>query len=841
MTRKKKFVSEFQFYSFLILIGVVLVSVSMLVGEKVSKNTAQDTLNNSILFLENQCIDFNDVIRSDEIKSLVRLTEKAQNVSYNLSVGDYSHSDEFIKEITDIDRLEALFVLDENFNPDYQHFENGNGISDWESAVTNPAISEIIEHPSKIYSSRIEKNGKIYDICAVSRKDKKGLVFAVRCQDRDTLTSYQLALEDMLTGYEENSNGKLYITDGQTVIGSTEESDHRKTASDVACITALDGVEQRKKLTRIYADDKVYYGGHSSFQDYQLYAVYERNDVFAFCHSLMLVALATYCTLMVFVVFIHNSIRNRHLEEINGQFEIIRAVSKIYVTNILVNLKANRLEFLYGAGEFPKYNNRMTAKQAFETVFLHYISEEDREKYREFCDFSTLNSRLGGKEYIEFSYKNLRGEWLNDMIIPNDTFPNGDVKSFLLVTKSIDNQKRLELEYQQKLEIAVANEKRASRAKTDFLRQMSHDVRTPINVILGMMEIGDQNANNPEKLKYCRNKTREAANFLLELVNDILTINKLDSGNLEISKSPFSLSEVAGKIFSITKSQAQNKNISLENTGMNIIHDSVLGDSLYVQQIILNIVSNAIKYSDSGSSVKFSVDEISDNGSFGEYKFTCIDRGIGMSDEFQKKMFEPFAQESSETLYNHSGIGLGLSVVKKLTDKMGGRINVISRKNFGTKFEVFLPFEYDKSEHKATLCDTSVSRNLNGIKVLAAEDNELNLEIVEHFLKNAGAEYVTAENGKRAVEIFSASKPGEFDVILMDVMMPVMSGTDAARAIRSLNRPDAKSIPILAMTANLFDEDIAECLNAGMNGHIAKPISQNSLVAAVLKILKGGK
>ena len=204
-------------------------------------------------------------------------------------------------------------------------------------------------------------------------------------------------------------------------------------------------------------------------------------------------------------------------------------------------------------------------------------------------------------------------------------------------------------------------------------------------------------------------------------------------------------------------------------------------------------------------------------------------------------MFEPFAQESSETLYNHSGIGLGLSVVKKLTDKMGGRINVISRKNFGTKFEVFLPFEYDKSEHKATLCDTSVSRNLNGIKVLAAEDNELNLEIVEHFLKNAGAEYVTAENGKRAVEIFSASKPGEFDVILMDVMMPVMSGTDAARAIRSLNRPDAKSIPILAMTANLFDEDIAECLNAGMNGHIAKPISQNGLVAAVLKILKGGK
>ena len=362
MTRKKKFVSEFQFYSFLILIGVVLVSVSMLVGEKISKNMAQDTLNNSILFLENQCIDFNDVIRSDEIKSLVRLTEKAQNVSYNLSVGDYSHSDEFIKEITDIDRLEALFVLDENFNPDYQHFENGNGISDWESAVTNPAISEIIEHPSKIYSSRIEKNGKIYDICAVSRKDKKGLVFAVRYQDRDTLTSYQLALEDMLTGYEENSNGKLYITDGQTVIGSTEESDHRKTASDVACITALDGVEQRKKLTRIYADDKVYYGGHSSFQDYQLYAVYERNDVFAFCHSLMLVALATYCTLMVFVVFIHNSIRNRHLEEINGQFEIIRAVSKIYVTNILVNLKANRLEFLYGAGEFPKYNNRMTAK-----------------------------------------------------------------------------------------------------------------------------------------------------------------------------------------------------------------------------------------------------------------------------------------------------------------------------------------------------------------------------------------------------------------------------------------------------------------------------------------------
>lgn len=842
MTRKarKKLFSELHFYLLLILIGLATLGAAMLFGSGISKLQAQNNLDRSLAYLKSQCLDYTEVLGSDEIKSLIRLTEKAQSISYAFSVSEAARTDDFVRDFAEMQRLACLFILDENLQPEYQYCKSGNGLSDWSDVIANPAIQKIVTSPSKIYASRVTREGSLYDIGAAARKDSGGIVFAVRYQSSDARTSFQLALEDMLAGYDSNLNGKLYITDGQTVVGSSQEEDYRKGAADIACIAELDRTAAGSRLTRISADGRSYYGGRSSFQNYQLYAVFEQKDVFSFCHSLMLMALATYCILMIFVVLIHNRIRNRHLEEVGRQFEIIRSVSKIYLTNILVNIKSNRLEFLSGQSEFPEYDSRMNAAASFEKIFFPYVADANREAFRRFCDFPTMSSRLKDKDYIEISYQNYRGEWLNDMIIPNDVTPDGEVTSFLLVTKSIDAQKRLELEYQQKLEQAVANEARASRAKTDFLRQMSHDVRTPINVILGMMEIEDQHPDDPQTLADCRNKAREAATFLLELVNDILTINKLNSGNFKMTKRSFSLHEAMRKIYSIVKCQARNKSVSIECSEINILHDQVLGEPLYVQQIVLNVVSNAIKYSRSGSTVLVSIKETAQNDSYGEYTFTCTDHGIGMSEEFQKRMFEPFSQEASEVLYSSSGIGLGLSVVKKLTDTIGGRIHVESRKNHGTRFEIILPFTYALREKEEAPAARTDKTDISGLRVLIAEDNELNMEIAEHFLKNGGAEIVKAKDGKAAVEIFSAAKPGEIDVILMDMMMPVMSGTDAARAIRALDRPDAKAVPILAITANLFDEDIAACLSAGMNGHIAKPISQSSLIQAIWKYTKGG-
>ena len=455
-----------------------------------------------------------------------------------------------------------------------------------------------------------------------------------------------------------------------------------------------------------------------------------------------------------------------------------------------------------------------------------------------FYETATLNARLNTAEYIEYDYRDVTGEWLNDKIIPQEFDENGSIATFILARKSINAQKKSELEYQQRLEKAIRNEQAANQSKTEFLRRISHDIRTPINVILGMLEIADRNKSDIKVLAECRGKSRMAAEYLLDLVNDILTLNKIDSDNAAETdiKSVFSLEEEVRNMTLLTDERAKARGIKLELLHLDTGDKMLVGNSLYLRQIMMNIITNAIKYNKENGTVKISVSETpsKSNAGFADVRFVCEDNGIGMSKEFQKKMFEPFAQENDFVISSSGGVGLGLPIVQKLVKKLGGEISVESEKDKGTKFEITIPYKYSEAQTGKRSMKGS-SSSIEGLTVLLAEDNELNMEIAEYILTDAGAKVIRAYNGKEAFEIFKNSEPDIINVVLTDVSMPFMDGLEETRKIRSLDRADAKTVPIIAMTANLFDTDKKACADAGMTGFVPKPLNINELLCAISK------
>ena len=406
----------------------------------------------------------------------------------------------------------------------------------------------------------------------------------------------------------------------------------------------------------------------------------------------------------------------------------------------------------------------------------------------------------------------------------------------LLLVRLGRDRKRRELAYQKQLEKEVERATAADQAKTHFLRSMSHDIRTPINIIMGMLEIIGRNPEDVTLVQSCREKAQTAARYLLALVNDVLTLNRPKQETL--GKTPYCLTSELHEMLDISRAQAEIAGVALTVMDLTLEHERFTGDPLYMRQICQNIIGNAIKYNHPGGWVRCSFRESRDADGVCRLKFVCEDNGAGMSETFQRHMFEAFAQENSDRGSLSGGVGLGLAVVKKLVDERGGTIQVDSARGQGTRFRVVLPMMPSEAEPEAALPDAAAS--IAGRRLLVAEDNELNREIAVYLLQEAGAVVDQAADGKEAVEMFAASAPGTYDAVLMDVMMPELDGLSATRAIRGMDRPDAQ-LPIIAMTANLFDEDVEACLAAGMDAHIPKPLEAGRMIKTIAEWLERKK
>ncbi len=381
--------------------------------------------------------------------------------------------------------------------------------------------------------------------------------------------------------------------------------------------------------------------------------------------------------------------------------------------------------------------------------------------------------------------------------------------------------------------------RQANSSKSEFLSHMSHDLRTPINGILGMLAILEKSQDDPERQRDCRKKIRVSAEHLLSLVNDVLQVSRLESGRPAAVEEPFDLCAVLEECVTVLSPLAEERTVRLELETNGLRHTRAVGNPLHFKQILMSVIDNALKYNRPNGSVSVRVEETAFREGTASCRFVIEDTGIGIGEDFKAHIFEPFTQEHQGARTDYTGAGLGMSIVKKLVDQMRGTVTVDSRLGRGSVVQIVLPVRVDEMQSgQAAEEARDVQGGIAGMQVLLVEDNQINCEIVEYLLKDAGAEVATAKDGKAAVEAFEASAPGTFDCILMDLMMPVMSGYEAARVIRGLKRPDAGTVPIIALSANAFEEDVALAKDAGMNEHLAKPVDIRRMIQ-VMNRLRG--
>ena len=513
--------------------------------------------------------------------------------------------------------------------------------------------------------------------------------------------------------------------------------------------------------------------------------------------------------------------------------EIISAISKMYWIIYRMDLIHDTYEEISSKESMHRLTGRSgKISVQFTKAREKIVAPEFQERMREFLDASTLAERLKNREEISTEYRAITGVWHQARFIVKLRNEAGEVTNVLYVTRDINDQKISELERREELRRTAQEAEKANLAKTDFLRRMSHDIRTPINGIQGCVDIADRYPDDLELQQEARTKIRTASGYLLNLVNDVLDMNKLESGNIQLERKHFNLLELLHNTNEITRMQANESGINYYVEDGEIIHTQLIGSPVHFQQILMNIGSNAVKYNYDGGSVKVTCREVSYTDTTAEYELTCTDTGIGMSEEFQKRAFEPFAQEGQSARTNYAGTGLGLAIARKLIELQGGTLSFESIQGKGTKFILHISFEIsaEESEKKSQMYQNC---SVEGIQVLLAEDNELNMEIAEFLLKEEKMIVTKAWNGREAVEIFENSEPGYFDVILMDLMMPQMGGLEATRRIRKMDREDAKSIPVFAMTANAFLDDIAQSKAAGMNEHFSKPLQMEKVIDTI--------
>lgn len=531
----------------------------------------------------------------------------------------------------------------------------------------------------------------------------------------------------------------------------------------------------------------------------------------------------------------------RNIENERKYQNLTAATSQIYHAIYHIDLIQDRIEKLAGANQNYTPTGVVTSATAqLNDILEKLVAPSHHEIMQYFFDLTTVNDRLHGKLFISREYPSPQGIWRRATFIVQNRDTDNDVTEILYVTQIIDDYKQKELAYQQELVKAVESANQANTAKTDFLNRMSHDIRTPLNGILGMLDIAQKNETNPKALLECHEKMRTAAFHLKALVNDVLDMQRMETDRFFLEQIPFDIREILDNCWSMLEAQASRLDITLKKIKPGSLkYPYLIGSPLHIRQIFMNLLSNAIKYNKPGGSISIHAKIIRQVHQNVIYKFIISDTGIGISPEFQKHIFEPFAQEDTGARTIYKGTGLGMAIVHRLVQEMGGTIQLKSEKNVGSTFTLILPFTIDEHQPSASAeTATDTPADLTDLHILVVEDNELNLEIAVFSLEAAGLNVSTAINGLEAVRLFEKSKPYEYDIILMDIMMPVMNGLDAAKAIRGLSRPDATTVPIIALSANAFAEDIQKSKNAGINEHLAKPLEMDKVLKVIASYCK---
>lgn len=766
-----------------IIVGILLFLLVVLVHGhteyQITASLARDTANT----LRQQCISFYKLASGDRVKSLFRLSDNLLELSYHLRDDPELTNDEYLEQSVDRLRLTGVALLDGDLSLEASGYTRPMQGSPWQN-TTEGSLFYGVAGTNKIYAERVQYDGRYYDVCAVPRLDAPGLLIGFYEQPAGLILDVEEDMTTLLNGIYINRGGTYIITAGNTILAGSDDALQGEKTDSLPILQVLNQLPHDDQLHLFHIEGDSYLGCRTACEGCQLYIYFPVLSTFAATAAVSAVFVALY-TAFWYILSIARSRAlyqsSQKLQESNLHLQktvnMLRSLQNIYFASFYIDLTQNSCESIF----LPQW-------------LAHYLPQNS--SYTDMKDALTQN----------------------------------------LVLEDVGPEKEREARYQAQI-IAEAEEARlASIAKSEFLRRISHDLRTPINGIQGYINMA---AHYPDDLALqisCRDKAAIALHTLLDIVNNVLDMSKLESSAIDLEQRSFSLSATLQEVSAVIEPQAAERGIRYEApTEAPLSNVRLIGSPNHLQRILCNLAGNAVKYGRSGGYVRLGSRVLSHSEGCVTVEFTCEDNGIGMSEEFQQHLFEPFAQEADDARTQYQGTGLGLSIVEKLVSAMHGTITFNSRKGVGSSFRVVLPFGIDRTAPTAPV--PLPTADFTGIHILLAEDNDLNMEIAEFLLQEHGATVSRAWNGREALELFSASAPGYYDLILMDIMMPVMDGTAAARAIRALPRPDAKAIPILAMSANAFSDDIRQSLAAGMNEHLSKPIEEGKLLAAMARLL----
>ena len=941
----------------LFMLALVVVGIGVFVlFTNLNRAMLRDTLDETFTFVETRLHLYEVDAANDRIKSLTRLQDKTAALRDEMTIKDnFTPSD--LNAFADTQRLTGVLVLDGEMQLEMQSTLDGNAMQLWKQQLQSDYVRDIPDYPQKAYTARIEQDGKLYDFAALARTDAPGLLIAY--VQKSSEDAGDLTAGDLLDHFPLENGGIATICQDDRVLTSNSAAQLNRTSEECRQLYNDEYTRVSGGIVELHSNRGVWYGSRRNISKYEVFVFFPAGRVFSLRDIVCVSYLALSVMIFLMVLLLQSRADKDALKETQKRMGIITALGTAYKSIVLLDLKKNTAETLKDTFAEKQYKRiRPMQREEMLRCTQAIVAEPYRAEYLEFMDATTMTARLKKHTSLAFTGRTVNDLWFTTLLIPQRTDDDGSVTAVLVATRDTTAEKQTEQKQQDALRSALAAAEHANKAKTVFLNSMSHDIRTPMNAILGFTALASTHLDNAELVKDYLQKISVSGQHLLSLINDVLDMSRIESGTIKLDNAPVHLPDVLHDLRTIIQGNISAKQLDLYVDTQDIQHEDIITDKLRLNQILLNIVGNAVKFTPAGGTINIRVmEKPCPRSGCTTYVFSVKDNGIGMSQEFQQHVFDSFAREQTVTRSGIQGTGLGMAITKNIVDMMGGTITLKSEQGKGSEFTVTLDCKISKTQTKsqpipelrgarALVVDDdaqtcmSVSKmlrqiemtadwttsgkeailraqeaheqgcdfkvyiidwlmpDMNGIetvrrirkfidpdtpiiiltaydwsdveqeareagvtafvgkplfmselravlthtqtepqpmqmpqhagyagkKVLLVEDNALNCEIATAILEQAGLQVDSVEDGTDAVARMNTADDDQYDLILMDIQMPRMDGYTATRKIRAMDDPRKANIPIVAMTANAFDEDRKKAFAAGMNAHVAKPI-----------------
>ena len=803
------------------------------------------TLDETFDFVKNRIESYEIYNTNDQVKSLVRLLDKTTELSRVIEQ-EGNLSTEMLDEYAKEQRLTGILVLDQNLKVTEQSAKDGDTMPLWQKLIKSDYVRDIAEHPEKTYTTRLRNKGKIYDFAAVARQDAAGILITYAQKEEVNELNGDLTMASLFPDFPFEMNGSVVICDDDKVVSTNRQELTARSIEEAKSQYKNKFEVDENGIVHLRSETGNWFGRREKIKDYDAYIFFPESQVYITRNIICVIYVLLALLLFLLYRVSRSRTEKRSILQDQKRLRVINALGHAYSSISLVNLKTEEIEILKSSENMkPDQKGDVLSKAHQEELIRQVIAEPFQEAYRKFVDISTVAKRLEERETLSFTARTVDERWMTMIIVPQGYDKDGKLCTVLVANRDVTEEKEREIAQDRNLRNALAAAEHANRAKTVFLNNMSHDIRTPMNAVIGFTALATAHIDNKELVLDYLKKIHISGQHLLSLINDVLDMSRIENGSVRIEYTVVHLPDILHDLKTIIQESVHSKQQELYIDTQDVLHEDIITDKLRLTQVLLNISSNAVKFTPVGGTVNIRVSEKPcRRDGCTTVVFSVKDNGIGMSPEFREQVFDSFTREHTVTENGIGGTGLGMAITKNIVDMLGGTIQVESEVGRGTEFTVMLeceisgttvkeepdPEQREPLKNEKQKIRAEIQRSYEGKKVLLVEDNELNREIATAIMEEIGLDVDCVEDGTDAVNIMSSAEGRKYDLIFMDIQMPKMDGYTATREIRTLNDPKCANIPIIAMTANAFEEDRKKAIKAGMNAHIAKPISADIIL-----------